>query len=146
MPRKKKVIETTQTEIEKLSELEHIRRKSGMYIGSNSTPIQLLTEAMDNAFDECLSGYSTKAEILKDDEGYYIVRDWGRGIPLTSSKMPGADVPIEIVTTSFSGGKFSSGLYSFSSGMHGIGATLINALSTNLQITTILDKNHYVRY
>lgn len=146
MPRKKKVIETTQTEIEKLSELEHIRRKSGMYIGSNSTPIQLLTEAMDNAFDECLSGYSTKAEILKDEEGYYIVRDWGRGIPLTSSKMPGADVPIEIVTTSFSGGKFSSGLYSFSSGMHGIGATLINALSTNLQITTILDKNYYVRY
>lgn len=132
-------------EIEQLTPLEHVRRRT-MWTGARTFSTQILLECLENCLDECLSGYSNKLEIDKKDD-YYIVRDYGRGIPLTSTKMPGKDVPVEICTQLFSGGKFESdGLYSFAVGQNGIGLLLVNALSSKFYVTTRFNNKFSMQY
>lgn len=138
-------------QIQALEHIEAIRARPQMFVGELDAGCdQLLIELIDNSRDECLCGCSNKMEVFsevdKDNNKWFVVRDWGRGIPLTSTKMPGKDVPIEISTKLFSGGKFTSGLYSFSSGLHGVGITLVNALSTKFQIITKGNDTNYFQY
>lgn len=131
--------------IEQLTPIEQIRLRPGMWIGSVTDPTNIFIEIIDNALDEMYSGRSDKINIKINENNSYIVQDWGHGIELTSPKMPGADVPLELVTKLFSGGKFYDE-YGFSAGMHGCGMVVVNALCEKFELTTIYDKNNYVKY
>ena len=131
--------------IEQLTPIEQIRLRPGMWIGSVSDPTNIFIEIIDNALDEMYSGRCNKINIKMNENNSYTVQDWGHGIELTSPKMPGADVPLELVTKLFSGGKFYDE-YGFSAGMHGCGMVVVNALCEKFQLTTIYDDTHYVEY
>ena len=131
--------------IEQLTPIEQIRLRPGMWIGSVTDPTNIFIEIIDNALDEMYSGRSDKINIKINENNSYMVQDWGHGIELTSPKMPGADVPLELVTKLFSGGKFYDE-YGFSAGMHGCGMVVVNALCEKFELTTIYDKNNYVKY
>lgn len=131
-------------QIRKLSSLEMIQKRSGMFIGATETPTHLWVECIDNARDEALSGYCNRIDIATENTPmgtWYITRDWGRGIPIRSSEIE-EDVPIAIATSLFSGGKFDGTLYDFSSGLHGVGITAVNGLSTMMMITTKNPENN----
>lgn len=136
-------------QIKVLEHIQAVQKRPQMFIGETTTPTHLWIEAIDNARDECLSGHSNRLDVFTEDTKLgkcYVVRDWGRGIPITSTEVEG-DVPIAIATKLYSGGKFESGLYDFSSGLHGVGITVINALSDYLWIF-IKTKTpmHYLAY
>lgn len=130
-----------------LEHIQAIQERSSMFIGETDRPTHLWIEAIDNARDECLSGRSKRIEAFTEDSPigtYYVTRDWGNGIPIRSNGVE-EDVPIAICTKLFSGGKFGGDLYDFSSGLHGVGLTAINALSAILKVTTKIDNiYHYV--
>lgn len=130
-----------------LEHIQAIQERSSMFIGETDRPTHLWIEAIDNARDECLSGRSKRIEAFTEDSPigtYYVTRDWGNGIPIKSNGVE-EDVPIAICTKLFSGGKFGGDLYDFSSGLHGVGLTAINALSAILKVTTKIDNiYHYV--
>jgi len=130
-----------------LEHIQAIQERPAMFIGEPDTPTHLWLEAIDNARDECLSCRSNRLDVFTEDSPigtYYVTRDWGNGIPITSDGID-EDVPIAICTKLFSGGKFDGNLYDFSSGLHGVGMTAINALSAILKITTKADNiYHYV--
>ena len=141
-PRKRR---TNKVNIEQLTPIEQIRLRPGMWIGSVVDPTNIFIEIIDNALDEMYSGRTDKIKIKINENNSYTVQDWGHGIELTSPKMPGADVPLELVTKLFSGGKFYDE-YGFSAGMHGCGMVVVNALCEKFQLTTIYDDTHYVEY
>ena len=132
-------------DIETLDAITQIRLRPQMHMGETTSLTHLWFEVIDNACDECLCGYADTIEV-KFDNGWYIVRDNGRGIPLTSPKMPGAEVPVEICTQIYSGGKFRKNMYDFSTGLHGVGLTLVNALSTEMRISTKNGEDKYSVY
>lgn len=139
---------STSGQIRILEHIQAVQERPQMFIGETDTPTHLWIEAIDNARDECLSGHSNRIDVFSEDTPIgksYVVRDYGRGIPITSTEVEG-DVPIAICTKLYSGGKFGSGLYDFSSGLHGVGLTVINALSVVMKITTRASDNihHYV--
>lgn len=127
--------------IKVLSDLEHIRLNSSMYIGdSKDCPRQLLQEAIDNAIDEVTNGYSDGFEVhiakTPEDNAIYKVVDYGRGIPTGYKEINNKKVSIleALTTKSNSGGKFDHTAYLSSSGLHGLGLTLINALSDRMHV------------
>ena len=100
-----------------LEHIQAVQERPSMFIGETVNPTHLWIEALDNSRDECLSGFSKRLDVFTEDSPigkYYVVRDWGRGIPITSTEVEG-DVPIAIATKLYSGGKFGSGLYDFNS-------------------------------
>lgn len=125
-----------------LSDLDHIRKNPGMYIGESAgeNPRHLLQEAIDNAMDEAMNGYSEGFEVhvekLASDDMVYTVVDYGSGIPVGYKTIGDKKVSIleAILTKSNSGGKFDSIAYLNSSGVHGVGAKCINALSNKVVI------------
>lgn len=128
-----------------LEEISHIRLRPTMYVGSIQTPKNLIREILDNAFDECLNGWCTKVEINtgNDDKGYYYeVKDYGRGLPLyqiskEDLKSETSEIAAKLLFTKlFSGGKFNKDNYLISSGTHGIGLTVVNALSKFVIVET----------
>lgn len=129
--------------IKVLSDIEHIRLRLGMYIGEPDNPHHLLTEILDNAIDEAQSGYSNKTVIGVDTKSStYSVQDYGRGIPHGKKKLEdGSEIEILelLCTKANSGGKFEDKNYSYSSGLHGIGLTLVNALSCSMYMSSIRD-------
>lgn len=135
----------TAKEIQVLEGLEAVRKRPGMYIGSTSKKglHHLIWETIDNSIDEFLAGFGEKI-IVKIKEGEIIsVRDFARGIPVdTHEKMnkPAAEV---IMTTLHAGGKFSSEGYKFSGGLHGVGVSVVNALSEWLELEIHRDGNVY---
>ena len=132
--------------IRHMSEFEHIQKRSELYIRSTETPLYLLTELIDNASDEFLSGYADTIVItLNYKDKVYSVADNGRGIPIHQKGME-HDVPIEIVTELRTGGKFDNDLYNQKSGLHGEGLTIVNALSEYLEIIVKEKKNRYRKY
>lgn len=135
----------SKVDIEQLTPIEQIRLRPGMWIGSAENPTTIFVEIIDNALDELFSGRTDKIEISTDINKYFIVKDWGHGIELTSSKMPNCDVPVELVTKLFSGGKFFDS-YGFSSGMHGCGMVVVNAMCEQFILTTLYDDDNYIRY
>lgn len=129
-----------------LSDFEHIQKNVAHYIRDGETPLYLLTEVIDNAADELLSGYAdTIVVFLNYRDQVYAVADNGRGIPIKQRDME-YDIPIEICTSLRTGGKFDNDLYSQKAGLHGEGLTIVNALSSRMSITTKVKDGLYYEY
>lgn len=141
-------MEYTADNIQSLNDVEHIRLRPGNYLGDRlQNPFHLLLEVLDNAMDEVHLGFSTHADIFIDkieDKHIYKVVDYGRGIPHGHKIHPETGEEIEIVELLFtklnSGGKFDEKAYEFSSGLHGQGLCIVNALSDYVSVKTTRDK------
>ena len=133
------------SDIELLSEMEGVRKRPGMYIGAtNSSGLHHLAwEIIDNGVDEAVNGHGDKISVTCHKDGSISVEDEGRGIPCDIHPKTGIPAVQLIFTTLHSGGKFSSKNYSTSSGLHGVGATVTNALSEWIDITVYRDGNIY---
>ena len=120
-------------DIEVLTGLEPVRKRPGMYTDT-SRPNHLIQEVVDNSVDEAISGHATKIEVQIHKDGSISVSDDGRGMPV--DKHPGEKISgVEVILTRLhSGGKFSNKNYKFSGGLHGVGVSVVNALSKNLEV------------
>jgi len=125
----------TAEHIQVLQGLEPVRRRPGMYIGGTDSKgyHHLLWEIVDNSVDEVINGYATQIEvILHEDHKSVTVVDNGRGIPVDIKKEFGKSALELVLTTLHAGGKFSSGQYQYSGGLHGVGSSVVNALSEEM--------------
>ena len=126
--------------------MAHVQTRPELYIRNTDTPLYLLTELIDNAADELLSGYADTIVIfLNYKDNIYSVADNGRGIPIKQKDMQ-YDIPIEIVTSLRTGGKFDNELYTQKSGLHGEGLTIVNFLSDKMSIITKVKEDTYYEY
>lgn len=133
----------TADSIKVLNSIEHIKLRKGMYLGESLDPRQLISEIYDNAIDEVQAGFSNKIIIsVNTSKNEYSVRDFGRGIPHGKKTLPNGDKKevIEVLMTeSNSGGKFDNNSYSYSAGLNGLGMTITNALSLEMEVTSFRD-------
>ena len=139
----------TAADIEVLSEMEGVRKRPGMYIGStNGTGLHhLIWEIVDNGVDEVSNGYGSTIRVILHKDGSVSIEDDGRGIPVDIHKKTGIPAIQLIYTALHAGGKFSSKAYATSSGLHGVGATVTNALSEWIDITVFRDGAiHHIRF
>ena len=127
--------------IEVLQGLEAVRMRPGMYIGSVGTKglDHLIYEIMDNSVDEHLAGYCTDIDITLSPDGSAVVSDNGRGIPVGIQKQTGKPAVEVVFTVLHAGGKFGGNGYKISGGLHGVGASVVNALSKWLEVTVKVD-------
>jgi topoisomerase-4 subunit B len=129
-------------DIEVLEGLEPVRRRPGMYIGGTDERAlhHLFAEVLDNSMDEAVAGHAKVIEVALDADGGLTVRDDGRGIPVDRhQKYPDKSALEVILTTLHSGGKFSGKSYETSGGLHGVGVSVVNALSERLEVTVWKD-------
>jgi topoisomerase-4 subunit B len=127
----------TAADIEVLEGLEPVRRRPGMYIGGTDEKAMhhLFAEVIDNAMDEAVAGHATWISVEMTADGYLAVTDNGRGVPVDPHpKFPDKSALEVILTTLHSGGKFGSKAYSTSGGLHGVGVSVVNALSERLEV------------
>jgi DNA gyrase subunit B len=136
-------------DIQVLEGIAAIRHRPGMYIGSTSTSglMHLVWEALDNAVDEAVAGFGKHIWVSIDREGVVTVRDEGRGMPFDPMLYQGDYLPaaMVILTVPHSGGKFAEGAYKTAGGLHGVGATVINALSEKLELTIWKDGQQFTQ-
>jgi DNA gyrase subunit B len=127
-----------------------IRHRPGMYIGSTSTTglLHLIWEALDNAVDEAVAGFGKHIWISIDRDGWVTVRDEARGMPFDLMLYQGDYLPAAtvILTVPHSGGKFAEGAYKTAGGLHGVGATVINALSEKLELIIWKDGQQFIQF
>jgi topoisomerase-4 subunit B len=134
--------------IEVLEGLEPVRRRPGMYIGGIDERAlhHLAAEVLDNAMDEAVAGHANRIEVLLEDGNRLTITDNGRGIPVDEHpKYPGKSALEVILTTLHSGGKFSGKAYATSGGLHGVGVSVVNALSVLTRIEVARNKELYAQ-
>lgn len=124
----------TGSQIQVLEGLEPVRKRPGMYIGSTGYDgvHHLIKEIADNSIDEAIAGYATRVDVIIRDDGGMTIIDDGRGIPVDKHPKTGLSTLETVLTVLHAGGKFGGGGYKVSSGLHGVGSSVVNALSTKL--------------
>jgi DNA gyrase subunit B len=133
----------TAANIQVLEGLEAVRRRPGMYIGTTdkSGLHHLIKELVDNGVDEAMAGFCDRVEVIIHKNGWCTVRDNGRGIPVDIQKQTGKTAVETVLTVLHAGGKFGGGGYKVSGGLHGVGASVVNALSEDLYVEVVPDAN-----
>ena len=134
--------------IEVLEGLEPVRRRPGMYIGGTDDRAlhHLAAEVLDNAMDEAVAGHATRIEMRLEEGNRLVISDNGRGIPVDEHpKFPGKSTLEVILSTLHSGGKFSGKAYATSGGLHGVGVSVVNALSVNTRVEVAREKQLYAQ-
>ena len=134
--------------IEVLEGLEPVRRRPGMYIGGTDDRAfhHLVAEVLDNSMDEAVAGHASRIEVRLDEGNRITIADNGRGMPVAEHpKYPGKSTLEVILTTLHSGGKFSGKAYATSGGLHGVGVSVVNALSGYTRVEVARDKTLYAQ-
>lgn len=133
------------SQIQVLEGLEPVRKRPGMYIGSTGYDgvHHLIKEIADNSIDEAIAGYATKVEVVLLEDGGVQITDDGRGIPVDKHPKTGLSTLETVLTVLHAGGKFGGGGYKVSSGLHGVGSSVVNALSTKMIAEVVRDGQLY---
>jgi DNA gyrase subunit B len=137
------------SEIQVLDGLEAVRKRPGMYIASTSSKglHHLVWEIVDNGIDEAMAGYATTVTVTIDKENVVTVLDDGRGMPTGMNVKTGKSTIETIYTVLHAGGKFGGGAYKISGGLHGVGASVVNALSTWMEVSVFHEgKIYFIRF
>ena len=149
MPDKKapKSSEYSAADITVLEGLDPVRKRPGMYIGTTGLDglHHLIWEIFDNSRDEAMGGHANDIEVVLLPDGYVRVTDNGRGVPVDKHKQTGVSALETIMTTLHAGGKFGGAGYKVSGGLHGVGASVVNALSEHMRVDVFRDGGHHMQ-
>ncbi len=143
--KEEKAAEYDASQIQVLEGLEAVRKRPGMYIGTTSSQglHHLVWEIIDNGIDEALAGFASTIDVTVESDNSITVFDDGRGIPVDLQKQTGLPALETVFTILHAGGKFGGGGYKVSGGLHGVGASVVNALSTTLDVTVSHGGKYY---